>query len=450
MAAIPETVPQEAATPATRLLNRNFVLLWQGQLVSQIGTQAFSIAMVFWIKQATGSASLMGLLLMLSTLPAVILGPVAGTFADRHSRRAIIIACDALSGLAVLSLVAVMWWAPQLQELSLVWLFAVSVAVSALAAFFRPAISAAIPDLVPLNKVSAANAMNQASVQVSTLVGQGLGGVLFRLLGAPVLFLADGLSYLFSALSECFIRIPQKIPEKGGHWKELFAAFRRDTVEGFSYVWRRPGMRNFFLAVAVLNFFSMPFIVLLPFYVEDVLQAPPDWYGYLLAVFGGGALVGYALAGVLKLPARARSGVILMMLVGFGAVFVLLSQVRAAPLALLLMFAVGVMSGFINISIMTLMQISTPSAIRGRVFGFLSTLSAGLIPLGMGISGLVADALGQDIPLIYSISGLLATVLSILIAVPREFRAFLAYEPPQAQQPVAQTEASEGAGGRPA
>ncbi|HEY5596557.1 MAG TPA: MFS transporter [Candidatus Bipolaricaulota bacterium] len=434
MAAVPDAALEKTATPAataTRLLNRNFVLLWQGQLVSQIGAQAFSIAMIFWIKQATGSASLMGLLLMLSSLPGVILGPVAGTFADRHSRRAIIIVCDVLSGLAVLSLVAVMWWLPGLQELSLAWLFATSVAVSVLAAFFRPAISAAIPDLVPLEKVSAANAMNQASVQVATLVGQGLGGVLFRLLGAPVLFLADGIAYLFSAFSELFIRIPQKIPERGGHWKELFSAFKRDTLEGFRYVWQRPGMRNFFLAVAVLNFFSMPFIVLLPFYVEDVLRVQSDWYGYLLAAFGGGALAGYALAGVLKLPARARSWAIFVMLIGFGVVFVLLSQVRMAPLALALMAGVGVMSGFINISIMTLMQISTPSEIRGRVFGFLSTLSAGLIPLGMGISGVVADWLGQDIPLIYGVSGLLAAGLSAWIAIPREFRAFLAYEPTQ-------------------
>src|SRR5574337_513112 len=200
--------PQEQASAQgkpTRLLNRDFFLLWQGQLVSQIGTQAFSVAMVFWIKHATGSATLMGLLLMLSSLPGVILGPIAGTFADRHSRRNIIIACDVLSGLAVLSLAVSMLWWPLPIELTLSWLFAASIAVSLFAAFFRPAISAAIPDLVPLDKVATANSMNQASVQVATLIGQGLGGVLYRAIGAPVLFLIDGLSYLFSALSELFI-----------------------------------------------------------------------------------------------------------------------------------------------------------------------------------------------------------------------------------------------------
>ena len=107
-------------TKPTKLFNRHFVLLWQGQFVSSMGSQAFSIAMMFWIKHATESATLMGLIMMVSQIPAVLLGPLGGSFADRHSRRSIIIWCDLLRGLLVLSLAAVMFLDPGATDLILV------------------------------------------------------------------------------------------------------------------------------------------------------------------------------------------------------------------------------------------------------------------------------------------------------------------------------------------
>jgi DHA3 family macrolide efflux protein-like MFS transporter len=420
-----------------RLMNRNFFLLWQGQLVSQLGLQAFSIAMVFWIKHVTGSATLMGLLLMLSNLPAVILSPLAGTFADRHSRRTIIIFCDTLNGLAVLSLAAWMFLAPNEPGILLIWLFAVAITVAVVSTFFRPAISAAIPDLVPTDKVAAANSFNQASVQISTFLGQGLGGVLYRILGAPALFLINGLTYLFSALSEVFITIPQVIPQKSDHWRQKLRDVKQDTIEGFHYVWGKAGMRNFFFAVAILNFLFVPTIVLFPFYVEDVLKTSVDWYGFLLAAFGVGALGGYLLAGALKLPGRIRSVAVMLMIVGTAIIGILLGVNRSPTAALLLMLAVGIMSGFININIITILQLSTPSEIRGRVFGLLSTLSAGLIPVSMGLTGVVADLLNQNVPLILISTGSLGTLFSALLLTSEEFREFLAYEPAKEISPQA-------------
>ena len=69
-----------------KLFNRNYFLLWQGQFVSQLGNQVYAVAMLFWITHATNSASVLGLMMMLSSLPAVILGPIGGTLADRQSR----------------------------------------------------------------------------------------------------------------------------------------------------------------------------------------------------------------------------------------------------------------------------------------------------------------------------------------------------------------------------
>ena len=424
----------------TRLLNKNFFLLWQGQLVSQIGSQAFNIAVMFWIKHATGSATLMGALMMISMLPSVILGPFGGTFADRHSRRKIIIVGDTINGVLVVSLACILFFYPSEIGAILVSLFIVSALVSTVGSFFRPAISASIPDIVPTDKVAAANSMNQSSLQISMLVGQGLGGVLFRMLGAPVLFLIDGITYLFSAFSESFITIPQEIPEITSRWSERFREFRKETTDGFRHVWQRKGMRNLFIAAAFMNFFGWPFIVLLPFYVEDFLKALPDWYGYLMAALGGGSLVGYLVAGAVRVPTKLRSVVLLICLIATAVGFGALGVIRVALVALLVIFFTGVLNGFFNINVITLLQISTPGEIRGRIFGLMSTLSMGLTPISMGLSGVVADLTGQNIPAIYVSCGMVMLLLTIALYMSREFREFLACEPEDTASKDAQQE----------
>ncbi len=411
-----------------RLFNRNFFLLWQGQLVSQIGSQAYAIAMMLWVKHETGSASLMGLLMMVSMIPFVILGPFAGPFADHFSRRKIIIFSDILSGIPVLTLAFLMFYQPDNSELLIVCLFLVSVTLGVIRSFFNPAIQASIPDIVPREKVSAANSLNQSSYQISQFVGQGVGGYLFVILGAPLLFLIDGITYLFSAFSESFIKIPQKIPEKRGGWRDKFKQFKSDTMEGFRYVWGHAGIRAFFFAAAFINFFVIPIFVLLPFYVEDHLKATSDWYGYILAALGFGTLIGYAIAGGVKISGHIRSTAVISTLILLSFCLPLLSILREPVLALALMIIIGVLSGFFHINIYTLLQIAIPSEMRGRVFGLLLTISGGLAPISMGLSGIIADLVNQNIPLIYAVSGIITLFLSIITSFSKNFRSFLRSE----------------------
>jgi len=415
------------STQLTRLWNRNFFLLWQGQFVSQLGSQAFVIAIMFWIKHETGSASLMGMMMMLSMLPAVILGPIGGTFADHYSRRKIIIYSDVFSGIAVLFLALLMFVAPGNTRLILLWLFVVSVFWGIVRSFFNPAITAAIPDIVPVDKVAGANSLLQSSVQISTFVGQGLGGFFFMLLGAPVLILIDGITYLFSALSETFITIPQTLPEKSNRLREKLAQFRKDTIAGFKFAWGNKGMRLVFLMITVLHFFIMPITLLLPFYVEDFLMATPAWYGYILSGFGFGSLIGYVIAGTLKVSGERRSSVVVGAMISGTVLLASLSIITQAILALGVFLLFGVLNGIININIITVLQTSTGGEMRGRVFGLFTTLTSGLSPVAMGLAGVVADLMGQNIPLIYAICGLTLILLTIVSSLLRPFRHFLAY-----------------------
>jgi len=408
-----------------RLFNRNFVLLWQGQLVSKLGSQAHGVALMLWVKHATDSATIMGTIVMAASLPAVLVAPFAGVLADRVQRRGIIVASDLIAGLAVLSLASLMFLAPEATTATMVWMFAVSVLLSLTMVFFGTAGGAAIPDLVPSERLSAANSMNRLSDQLAGLLGQGAGGVLFRVLGAPHLFLFDSFSYLYAAASSMFIRIPevtrsiQTLQPSG--WQRLKA----DIAEGFQFIWSHPGLRSLFVFAAVLNFFFSPITVLLPFYVEDTLQASPDWFGYLMAALGVGSAGGYGIAAWLKGPAiwRARFTVVGMVLL--SACILALGLVTTIAGAMILIVALGVFLGFVNVTIVTLIQKAVPTEIRGRVFGLLTTLMGGLVPISQGLTGVVADAVNQDSPAIFVGCGAITIAWSLLLLLNRDFRAFL-------------------------
>lgn len=411
-----------------RLFNRNFFLLWQGQLVSNLGNQAFAIAMIFWIKDTTDSASLIGLLLLMTGIPAVLLGPIGGTIADRHSRRNIILLSDLASGLAVVALAGLMFFLPDATNLILVCIFVVAVFIATLNPFFTPAIAAAIPDLVPEKQVARANSFSQAGLELIGLVGQGLAGVLYRFLGAPILFLVNGLTYLFSAASEAFITIPQTIPEQKSRWQDRLAEFKYDLVKGLRYIWYVRGLRGLILLSTLVNFFSVPIVVLLPFYVDDFLRLTPDWYGFLLASYSAGTLMGYILVGVFVVSGRMRARLMLGGMALEATCYILIVLIGAPLSALGLAIVAGLANGFLLVNMATIMQISTPGELRGRVFGLLGTIAASITPIAAGLSGIVADLVDQNIPLIYLVCSAMMLLLTVTMALNRDIRGFLACE----------------------
>ncbi|HEY0511729.1 MAG TPA: MFS transporter [Thermoanaerobaculia bacterium] len=422
-----ETVP--APEEPGRLLNRNFALLWAGQSVSQLGNQIFSLAVSFWVMEKTGSASLMGLLMMASTLPGVLLSPFGGTFADRHSRIRILIACDLIGGTGLLALTAVAFLAPGRVDLLMGLLFAVAVLLGVNSSFFMPAISACIPDLVPREKLAAANSLTQFSVQAAVFIGQAAGGVLYRLIGAPLLFLADGVSFLVSAASSAFIRLPERTRERvpGKTARESLQEFLRETREGFRYVWAAKGLRSFLISVSMINLLIMPVVVLLPFYVRLYLGKDAAWFGFLMAAISVGTVGGFVLAGALALRGRARAVGILAALILLPAAFGTFGFLRSPAAALAGAVLAGAALGFINVQFATMAQSSTPPELRGRVMGLIGTMAGGLTPIGMALGGFAGDLTHKNVPLVYAVCGGLAIAVVLLTTSRRDSREYLAH-----------------------
>jgi DHA3 family macrolide efflux protein-like MFS transporter len=395
-----------------------------------LGSQAFSVAMIFWIKRQTDSASLLGLGMMSQWVPAILLGPFGGTLADRMSRRQILILADLVRGAAAIGLAALVLLVPGRSGTILAGLLILSAVMGVCDAFFRPAISASIPDLVPEEEVTRANSANRLALDVSTFLGQGSGGVFFRLIGPGILFLIDGLTYLFSAFSIFLIRLPPPPAPKAASWREAGADFWRELKLGLRYVASRKGLRYVLFLAPLDSFFMIMIVVLLPFYVEDFLHVAPDWYGFLVAAFGAGSFLGSITAGATNLTGQRRTWVYLACAAGFGAAAATFGWVRSPWAAMGWLFAAGVMSGFNTIHALSLAQLTTPNELRGRVLGLFETLGFSTMPLAAGMAGVIADLLDRNIPLVYLGCGGALLAVALIQAGKSEVRDFLAYEPP--------------------
>ncbi len=412
--------------PPTRLLNGNFLLLWQAQAVSQFGDQAFAIAIAFWAMEATRSATMTGLILMASTLPVVLLGPISGAFADtRRSRIRILIACDLVSGALVLLLA--LGFVALTPSWRFALLFVVALLMGVSGAFFEPAVDALVPDLIPRDQLERANAMRQSSRQVVALAARGLGGILYALVGPVVLFVLDGLSFVFAAVSQLFIRPPVVADHHAGEPREarrqpLF----RQAAEGFRYVAGERGMLRFLVCAAIFNALLMPIAVLLPAFVTDYLHADVRWYGFILAAISGGAMSGCVAIASRQWSGPARRAILVLSFALLAVLLGLLGQVTSRWVALPIVFATGAASGIVNVLVMSIVQRRTPMEFRGRVIGLHATMTRALVPIAMVGGGAIADLTGRNVPLVYGVGGALALGAAVLLASSRPTRDFLA------------------------
>jgi MFS family permease len=426
-----EITNQTATTSVPgRLWNRNFLLLWQGQVASQLGDQAFSLAMAVWTMEATGSASLMGLILAVGSLPGVLLMPFGGTFADRYSRTRIILACDLICGLALLALTGLMHFSPSVHSV-IAGLFFVSVLFGVVRSAFTPALEAVVPDLVPAQRLAPANSLIQFSQQSTALLGKAAGGVLYNLLGAPMLFLFDGLSFLFAAGCSSFIVSSQAAPPAwNGDARQALREFLAETALGLRYVLERVGLRNLVVMAAMLNFLLAPVIVLLPFFVRNQLASQASWYGYLLAAMSAGSIGGFLAAGGLSLRGPGRYWLLVGALIASQALFGILGSIRVPLLALVVMFLAGLCIGMVNIYAITILQATTPGELRGRVLGLLVTLSGGLGPIGYALAGWIGDVTNRNVPLIFGVVGAISIPVTLLLTLGKECREYLSQDCP--------------------
>jgi MFS family permease len=388
------------------VFSKDFILLWLGQAVSQLGNGAGFIAIMWWVQVETGSAVALGTLAMVQTLTGFLLSPLAGVVVDRLNRKHIIVMADLIRGLIYCFFAYAVWH----KMLTLPMVLMGAAVNSACDQFFNPAVAAAVPQIVAKEFLDKANSLRQMTTNVISILGYTLGGVLVAILGIPMLLLIDGVSYLSSAFSEMFIHIPS-VREKVKMNLKLFIT---DLKDGFLYIKKNTVLYKIIQVIGVINFCFVPFFVLLPKYVEEHLQAGSQVYGYITAAQMLGMFVGALL---LTLVPGFRKNIWLVKYgIGIQATFLFVAPLIPGSLwqAQLVIFAVfGMINAVINIQFFTTLQKNVDPVFMGKVFSLVYAMSLGLQPVASALSGVLTEVVG--ITTIYMGAAVLAILSNVML-----------------------------------
>jgi MFS transporter, DHA3 family, macrolide efflux protein len=362
---------------------RTFFVIWIGQVISMLGSSLTGFALGVWIFDQTGQATPFALVVLSSTLPRVLLLPVAGSVADRWNRKAMMIIADTASAVTTL-IIFLLVTSGQIQIWHIYILAAVS---SAFGAFQEPAYSASIVMLVPKASLTRANGLIQLGHGLEMVLGPLLAGLLFVTIGLRGIIMIDFVSYFFALTALLLVRIPQPvaaIQQASGRINGLWL----DMVFGWRYLLARSGLFNLLLYFSMVNF-------LLNF--SAVLMAPlilsrhnASVYGSIQMVWGLGMLVGSIVMSSWKGPQRRVPA--LVGFIGLTCLGIIIAGLRPSPFVI----AGGMFFAMVFIPLASglsqaVFQTKIAPDVQGRVFSMRSMISRAMMPFAFLLSGPIAD-----------------------------------------------------------
>jgi MFS family permease len=366
------------------LSQRDFALLWAGQTISLFGDGIFTIALAWQALELSGSATTLGLVLLVRGAARILILLIGGAVADRVERRALMLIGDSVQALAVAA-VAYLASTGQLHVWHLVALGAITGAGSGI---LLAAATAVVPQLVTEEFLASANSLTSTSRLLAfALIGPAVGGILVAALGTTVAFSVDAASFLASIAALISIR-PRALSAASK------AAILTDVKEGFSYVRSRPWLWVTMLAVGTVGSFVAygPLSVLVPLLVRS-LHGGADSLGLVYAGFGVGGVAAAVVSGSVHLPRNTSALAFLGWVVsGLGIAAMGLAGNVVTIAALLAV--VGFFNEAAQVIWVTLLQIHIPERLLGRISSIDWFVSLSLQPLGLGLAGPAAAALG--------------------------------------------------------
>ena len=375
--------------------HRNYRIFFTGQLVSLAGTWMQNVALAWLVIELSGSPLAIGALAFWRFVPFTIFGLVAGVVADRIESRKLVMATQAAAMAVSIALAVV-----TLTDTATLPLVYVLAALGGIAlAFDAPGRQSLTFQMVGPRELPNAVALNSGLFNGSRVIGPAIAGLVIAAVGTGLCFVLNAVSFLAVLSALAIVRAEELYPVAKDRSATIVGGLRRAA----SFAWNEPQLRLILSVVTVVSTVGFNFHVLVPLLAADTLHVGPEGFGLLSATFGLGALVG-ALA-----TATFRQASWRMFSIGtasFGVLVLLLAPVQNAYLAGLVLFGIGVSFTLFTANANSLVQLTAPDHLRGRLIGLYLFAFLGLAPIGGLFAGWLADVGGTS--LAFAVAGLTA------------------------------------------
>lgn len=369
---------------------QRFFTVWTGQAFSLFGSALVQFALIWWLTQKSGSATVLAIATLVGMLPQIVLGPFAGALVDRWNRRVIMIVADAT--IAAFSLLLAYLFAAGTVQ---IWHIYAVMAVRALGgAFHFPAMSASTPLMVPDNQLTRVNGLNQALQGINSLVAPPVGALLLGILPTQGILLIDVGTAMLAILPLFFLSIPQPKRHEEAHL-EVKPSLLQDVRNGLGYVRTIPGFTAIVSMALFLNFLIVPTSALLPLLVIKHFGKGAIELGLLESAMGIGIIIGGILLSIWGgFKKKIATSLIGIMGLGIGVMLIGLAPADLFLLAIAGNIMLGFMIPMANGPIGALLQSIIRPDMQGRVMSLLQSGATAISPLGLLIAGPFSDWLG--------------------------------------------------------
>jgi MFS family permease len=377
--------------------HRPFALFWSARVMSSVAFQMMSVAIGWQIYSITHSAFALGLVGLSQFLPMFVLTLVVGHVADRYDRRTIAFVCQAIQGVAALTLCIATWRGITSQGL----IYLIAAIAGSARAFESPSMAALLPNLIPRAQLQYATAWSTSANQTAQILGPAMGGLLYGL-GALTVYGAVAVTFIGAAVVLSSIKIEQVVRTRTPlTFESLFS--------GIAFIRRKPVI----LGALSLDLFAVLLggaTALLPVFARDILHAGPWALGVLRAAPAVGALAGSIY--LAHFPLRQRAGTALFGgVIAFGIATIVFGLSRNLTVSLIALAALGASDVISVVVRMSLVQLQTPDDMRGRV-GAINSLFIGTSnQLGEFESGMTAGLFGAVPAVLIGGAGTIAVAL---------------------------------------